>query len=443
MEKSISEGSQPQNQSINQLQKLVEDNSFFFNPRDENRFLYYIFKNGGTDDKKKQNALKAFRLGYDVRYFEATKVLLSEFKFISRIVRYKEKDGLLQVKFQNGFTGSIDPHMLADNPDDLYNALQSYLLVKINKSSNDWEIIDAYPIEPPNNVEVAKSLFELADAEHSTAQLLLSAFGYDTAKMSDEDALLTLPRLMPLFVSPYSKRRFNIIEISNPGTGKTSLFTLLQEIFNFRYYTEPPTYANLIYDARNNIMGAVYLSKGLIFDEIQTWKDGNNISQIGAINATLSTGIENCLWTRGAGTETDAAVLHSCLPIIYAGNPVSSLDSFGVQRFSEDGLSEFLDKYEVFTKAILDRIHIIHVTEKKTYDQIGSRRVLYPSVLKSLIQLVQDKLNRQTDFVDCGNFKSRRHEQAIDVELFLQAVDVNFDKDKVCQMLEHYLRIFR
>ena len=76
---------------------------------------------------------------------------------------------------------------------------------------------------------------------------------------------------------------------------------ILQEVFNFRYYTEAPTYANLVYDARNNMYGAVFLSNGLIFDEIQNWKDGFSTKELNTINSTLSTGIENCIWTRGAG----------------------------------------------------------------------------------------------------------------------------------------------
>ncbi len=105
--------------------------------------------------------------------------------------------------------------------------------------------------------------------------------------MEIQDIFLYLPRLFPLFKSPVTKRQINYVEISNRGTGKTTTFMILQEVFNFRYYTETPTYANLVYDARNNMYGAVFLSNGLIFDEIQNWKDGYSVKELGAINATL------------------------------------------------------------------------------------------------------------------------------------------------------------
>ncbi len=91
---------------------------------------------------------------------------------------------------------------------------------------------------------------------------LLQSFGYDPSKMETNDIFLFLPRLFPLFKSPITKRQINYIEISNRWTGKTTTFMILQEVFNFSYYTESPTYANLIYDARNNMYGAVFLSNG-------------------------------------------------------------------------------------------------------------------------------------------------------------------------------------
>ncbi|QJF12324.1 ATPase domain-containing protein [Acidianus rod-shaped virus 3] len=427
-----------------EFKKVFEENSFFFNPRDENRILYYIFKNPNVPDEKKTNALKAWKLGNDNQYFEMYKAFSNEIKFISKIVKFKEKDGEILAYFQNGFVSRFDPKMLADNPDDAYNLLQSYLLIKIKKSTDSWEICDIMPVEPAKNVDIAKQLLQFAEAEHTTYSVLLYAFGYDVEKMNADDILVTVPRFFPLFVSPYSKRRYNVIEISNPGTGKTSIFTILQEVFNFRYYTEPPTYANLVYDARNNIYGAVYLSKGLIFDEIQTWKNSTNQKNMEAVNSTLSTGMENCIWTRGAGTESKSAVLHSCLPIVYAGNPYTAV----LDKYSAMNVEDYLQQYEIFTPAILDRIHLIHISLKKTYDQIGSKRVLYPSVLKALVDLLQEKLNQQNHFVDCQNFTSRRHEQSVDIQLLLRTLDLQNDEieknqDEFCAKLQDYMRFIK
>ncbi|ALG96880.1 protease [Acidianus rod-shaped virus 2] len=427
--------------SLDEFKKLFEENSFIFNPRDENRILYYIFRNTNIPEEKKANALKAWHLGNDNQYFEMYKAFTDEIKFISKIVKFKEKGGEIVAYFQNGFTGRFDPRMLADNPDDAYNLMQSYLLVKIKKTTDSWEIYDIIPVEPAKNVDVARQLLQFVEAEHMTYAVLLYAFGYDVEKMDSNDALLTIPRFSPLFVSPYSKRRYNVIEISNPGTGKTSIFTILQEVFNFRYYTEPPTYANLVYDARNNVYGAVYLAKGLIFDEIQTWKDNTNKKNMDTINSTLSTGIENCIWTRGAGTESKSATIHRCLPIIYAGNPITMT----LDKFASPDVEDYLSKYEIFTPAILDRFHLIQVTIKKTYDKIGSRRVLYPSVLKALVDLLQEKLNQQNHFVDCQNFSSRRYDQAVDIQLLLRTLDlqndeIEKDQDAFCSRLQQYMR---
>ena len=275
--------------SSNQLLEKIKSHSFFYNPRDTERVLNIILSGKQIEDSKKVEILKAYKRGIDQQYFQSYLLFNDEVKFISKITSFKVKDGSVIAKFQNGFTGEFDPHLIADNPEDFYNLITSYMFVKIRKGIEGWRIYDIYSIEPPNNYEIAKELFELANQEHQTYALLLQSFGYDPTKMDVNDIFLFLPRLFPLFKSPITKRQINYIEISNRGTGKTTTFMILQEVFNFRYYTEPPTYANLVYDARNNMYGAVFLSNGLIFDEIQNWKNGFSTKELNTINSTLST----------------------------------------------------------------------------------------------------------------------------------------------------------
>jgi len=424
-----------------QFLEKVKEHSFFYNPRDTERVLNIILSGKQIDDKKKIEILKAYKRGIDQQYFSATLPYYDEVKFISKITNFKVKNDKIIARFQNGFIASFDPHYIADNPDDFYNLITSFMFVKIRKGSNGWYISDIYSIEPPNNYEIAKELFDIANQEHQTYALLLQAFGYDPTKMEIQDIFLYLPRLFPLFKSPITKRQINYIEISNRGTGKTTTFMILQEVFNFRYYTETPTYANLVYDARNNMYGAVFLSNGLIFDEIQNWKDGYSIKELGAINATLSTGLENCVWTRGAGTESKSSTIQKCIPIIYAGNPYSMT----LNRLRTPDVEDYLVNYQIFTSAILDRIHIIQLAIKKTYEKIVNSRVLYPSILKALVELIQQKINSITNYVICDNLESRRQEQAIDIQILLQALDIDLQigqrtKEEICRQIINFMR---
>jgi len=424
-----------------QFLEKAKQHSFFYNPRDTERVLNIILSEKQIDEKKKNEILKAYRRGIDQQYFSATLPYYDEVKFISKITNFKVKNDKIIARFQNGFTASFDPHYIADNPDDFYNLITSFMFVKIRKGANGWYIDDIYSIEPPNNYEIAKELFDLANQEHQTYALLLQAFGYDPTKMEIQDIFLYLPRLFPLFKSPITKRQINYIEISNRGTGKTTTFMILQEVFNFRYYTETPTYANLVYDARNNMYGAVFLSNGLIFDEIQNWKDGYSIKELGAINATLSTGLENCVWTRGAGTESKSSTIQKCIPIIYAGNPYSMT----LNRLRTPDVEDYLVNYQIFTSAILDRIHIIQLAIKKTYEKIINSRVLYPSILKALVDLIQQKINSINNYVICDNLESRRQEQAIDIQILLQALDIDLQfgqrtNEEICNQIISFMR---
>jgi len=419
----------------------VKSHSFFYNPRDTERILNIIVGEKQIEEKKKNEILKAYKRGIDQQYFSSNLPYYDEIKFISKITNFKVKNDEIIARFQNGFTASFDPHQIADNPDDFYNLISSYMFVKIKKGAMNWYIDDIYSIEPPNNYEIAKELFELANSEKQTYVLLLQAFGYDPTKMETNDVFLFLPRLFPLFKSPITKRQINYIEVSNRGTGKTTTFMILQEVFNFRYYTESPTYANLIYDARNNMYGAVFLSNGLIFDEIQNWKEGFSAKELGSINATLSTGLENCIWTRGAGTESKSTTIQKCIPIIYAGNPYSMI----LDKFKTPDVEDYLQNYEIFTPAILDRIHIIQLAIKKTYEKIINSRVLYPSILRALVELIQQKINSINNYITCDTLESRRQEQSIDIQILLQALDIDLQigqksNDEICNQIINFMR---
>ena len=427
--------------SQSQLLEKIKIHSFFYNPRDTERVLNIILSGKQIEERKKIEILKAYKRGIDQQYFQSYLLFDNEVKFISKITNFKVKNDTVIARFQNGFIGNFDPHQIADNPEDFYNLITSYMFVKIRKGVNGWYINDIYSIEPQNNYEIAKELFDLANQEHQTYALLLQSFGYDVQKMEIQDIFLYLPRLFPLFKSPITKRQINYVEISNRGTGKTTTFMILQEVFNFRYYTETPTYANLVYDARNNMYGAVFLSNGLIFDEIQNWKDGYSIKELGAINATLSTGLENCVWTRGAGTESKSSTIQKCIPIIYAGNPYSMT----INRLRTPDVEDYLVNYQIFTSAILDRIHIIQLAIKKTYEKIINSRVLYPSILKALVELIQQKINSINNYVICDNLESRRQEQAIDIQILLQALDIDLQigqgtKEEICNQIINFMR---
>jgi len=424
-----------------QFLEKVKAHSFFYNPRDTERILNIIIGEKQIDERKKNEILRAYKRGIDQQYFSSNLPYYNEIKFISKITNFKVKNDEIIARFQNGFTASFDPHLIADNPDDFYNLITSYMFVKIRKGAMNWYISDIYSIEPPNNYEIAKELFDLANSEKQTYALLLQSFGYNPTKMEINDIFLFLPRLFPLFKSPITKRQINYIEVSNRGTGKTTTFMILQEVFNFRYYTESPTYANLIYDARNNMYGAVFLSNGLIFDEIQNWKEGFSAKELGSINATLSTGLENCVWTRGAGTESKSATIQKCIPIIYAGNPYSMV----LDKFKTPDVEDYLQNYEIFTPAILDRIHIIQLAVKKTYEKIINSRVLYPSILRALVELIQQKINSINNYITCDSLESRRQEQSIDIQILLQALDIDLQigqksNDEICNQIINFMR---
>ncbi len=425
------------------LYDVFLQHSFSFNPRDPLSFLRIAVDEKALPQEKIQNILKAYKAGTDTQYFETFVAYQDEIRLITKILNIKAKENGLEAKLANGAKVIFDPRTVADNPDDFFNLLRSYFYIELKKKVENnkikYEVKEIGSLEPAENVEVARELYERALEQHTLPRLLLQSFGYDYFRLSNSDIFDYINRVLPLFESPFSRRHVNVIEITNRGTGKTTTFLLLREIYNFRYYVEMPTFANLIYDARYNLPGAVFLSDGLIFDEIQNWR--NNVNE--DINSALSTGLENCAWSRGAGTESREAVRQKCLPIVYSGNPLNKT----LFSFQEDDIHAYLKQYAVFTEAILDRIHIIHIMRKKQYTEIINARVLYPSVLRSLTDLIQQNINRQTKYITCDNMSGRRQEQSIDLQLIFQGLDISLDlenhtEDAICEKLSQYMRTF-
>ncbi len=415
--------------------------SFLFNPRDQYSFIRMILSRPDPPTDVFERMLKAYKAGTEPQYFNVQVAYRDEIKIITKIASVKPTPNGVIAVLGNGVTVEFDPAKVADTPDDFFNMLSGYFFFKLVKRIDNnrvsFTVKDVKPAEPPRNTEVARELYERAIEEHVLPRLLLQAFGYDYFRLEEPDMWMILNRVLPVFESPFSHRRVNVVEITNRGTGKSTTFLLLREYFNFRYYTELPSFANLIYDARNNMPGSVFVSDGLVFDEIQNWKDISAED----INSALSTGLENCVWSRGAGTESRTAVRQKCLPIIYSGNPLplSLADTKGIT------LNEYLMKYIVFNEAILDRIHVVHIAHKKSYNEVVNGRVLYPSVTRSLVEIIQQNINRQTRYELCDNLTGRRQEQAVDLQLILQGLDINvFDagltKEQICERLAGYMR---
>ena len=147
--------------SQSQWLEKVKLHTFFYNPRDTERILNIILGEKQLEETKKNEILKAYKRGVDYQYFNANLPYFHEIKFISKITSFKVKDDLIIAKFQNGFTGEFDPHQIADNPDDFYNLITSYMFVKIKKSSQGWYISDIFSIEPQIIMKLQKNYLNL------------------------------------------------------------------------------------------------------------------------------------------------------------------------------------------------------------------------------------------------------------------------------------------
>jgi len=67
--------------------------------------------------------------------------------------------------------------------------------------------------------------------------------------------------------------------------------------------------------------------------------------------------------------------------------------------------------------------------------------------LKALVELIQDKINKTTNYINCENLQSRRQEQAIDIQILLQALGIDIgigqrQNEEICKQISLLMRYF-
>jgi DNA polymerase III delta prime subunit len=168
--------------------------------------------------------------------------------------------------------------------------------------------------------------------------------------------------------------RGHLIEISPPGTGKTTYAWYLSRVLGGTVINESPTAAYLVGDARDGSFGTVFTSNIVVFDEIDKWH-GERLK--GVYDVMLS-GLENCVWGRSAGKGIQVT---KCISAVFLGNTAPEEKSrMGVVKL----LSQIL---KINAQPLVDRTALIVLDAPRFMsDFVGD--MLKPSVTRGLSELM-------------------------------------------------------
>lgn len=302
-------------------------------------------------------------------------------EFISRPVGFKANSKYLEVKYPNGVRAYIK--LKGQNPEErlmwAVKVARSWHRVVLS-SNGTWYVKEVYDLSA--DVEAAK----LVVNQYGTRQAVAMALGLKPEVLDGY-----WHRAIPLV------NKGHMIEISQPGTGKTTYAWYLSRVLGGTVINESPTPAYLIGDARDGSFGAVFTSNIVVFDEIDKWH-GEMLRRV--YDVVLS-GLENCQWTRAAAKGIH---ISKCLSAVFLGNTLPS------EKSRSEVVKLLSQLLKVNAQPLVDRVAVIALDVPRfSIDFVGP--MLKPSVTRGIAELMTadahdmfDVYRQKTDARTAWNF---------------------------------------
>jgi len=300
------------------------------------------------------------------------------------------------------------------------------------------EKIDRKKVLIAENIE-----FNLASVDTDTAKELLNEYpayelltlGFGFKNVPDGFALIT-PRLLALFRPQNTP--LHVICFEPPNTGKSTFASLCERLTTAYFYTETPTPANLVGDARYNTYGVAYHYKTIIFDEFDKIAslERQKLEELWKI---LQTGMANGVWKRGVSSKVELSFRNVVSCLFFGNVSDEDLSSYDFSRLTDnhkEKLAEVIrEKYHLSVKQFISRIAYAHYIHKSpTTDEVLNVKdyeVVYldPKVTRGIIKLIDIKMYKEfTPLIREKKGRTTRIINALNTALIALGLDVS---DKV------------
>ncbi|MEM4675794.1 MAG: BREX system Lon protease-like protein BrxL [Nitrososphaerota archaeon] len=291
--------------------------------------------------------------------------------FISRPIGYQVKNGYIYVKYPNGVRAAVPMSGTTEEERIRYalKVARSWHVVALNKGGYAVkEIMDLSA-----DTEAAKAVIDSVGRRRAVAM----ALGIKT------EALDGYWHRATVLIT-----KAHVMELSQPATGKSTYGWYISRVLGGIVVNEPPSVAFLAGDARDGSFGAAFTSNVIVFDEIDKWsRKGENMAQ--TMDVLLS-GMENCVWARGAGKGLN---YNKCVSTIWFGNTPSTLADIKDRA----KIAELMTKiFKLNMRPLIDRISII-ATEAPRFrtDYLGD--LLKPVVVRGISRIMTEEAQAKWD----------------------------------------------
>jgi len=206
---------------------------------------------------------------------------------------------------------------------------------------------------------------------------------------------LFLPRFIPLL--NYNGMPIHVMQLTNTDSGKSHFAARLEFAFNFTTFSEMPSAAKLIYDARNYTKGAVFTSEGIVIDEVDKIKK----ERFDEVYQPLNTGLENGIWRRGVQTSKGVRLEgYRLIPFLLFGNIIQGEDPlFKYVKNPRRLVNDMFDNLARFsTYSFIERFAVVDVVyeripiTKYVVFKDGVAGCMRDSVYRALVKTTQDEI---------------------------------------------------
>jgi len=270
--------------------------------------------------------------------------------------------------------------------------LNDYLYLDVKKMTSQeatWlQAETVLPLRGAVSLKVAKELIETE--EYSILELLLLGLGY---KPNKEVKRLFIPRFLTWFKG-FDGKPLHVAQFTLPESGKTSWALRNETLFNWRYIPEPPTLARLVLDARQGVLGEVFLRNGICFDEFDKWSIDNETRRY--TFDSILTGMEQGKWERGVSAMgIRVPDVPRLIPIMFFGNLGDFQKLYGTVVYNSRAWFNTIYSARLGhdVRALCDRLCMIDCCFKqiRIMDSL-TYKVLPDSVIRGIISLLQEQI---------------------------------------------------
>jgi len=345
---------------------------------------------------------------------------------------------VIEIWLQNGLPCYLIPFSLPFNgkkePEEIVDELMQSSLVGLQLVLNQKGSIivkDYVTLSTKINYEKANELLK----KYKPWQLFLEGVGIQA---NLQTLRLYLPRILSLFklgLDPKANSAFHVIQLTQPGKGKTTFYSILKNIYNIEIFTSFPSKARLIMDARSGALGVVYLRDIVVIDAFDKNLDKTDAEDFFSM---IETGLANGIWTREKATAGSiSSDNRRDVGFSFLGNIEGQmLDKHDISSDNANA-REILFKImtgkglgEGLVKAFLDRIAIVDVCDTDlVLKRYLTGKYLKANVMKALKYIVESKaINQEVDRKEFDNLDTRMYYHALRVAKLLYALGINVEK---------------